>query len=179
MVSLNGSSANVSWTSLDVPHLPVSYTVLYSIVPQPPAEEENAVFQPPATSGVITGLVLLATYQIQVFATVTVGGVEIAGNKSHLVYFTNSSFSTVIVQLCKLRLIKNHLLCFFAVLSPTESETTSPSLTSTQVVVAILAVVTVICGTSVLTTLVILVYQRKKLRYSSIHWQPVIYLPGL
>ena len=153
MVSLNGSSANVSWRSLDVPHLPVSYTVLYSIVPQPPAEEENetiVVFQPPATSGVITGLVPLATYQIQVFATVTVGGVEIAGNKSHLVYVTNGSFSTVMVQLCKLRLIKINLLCFCAVLSPS-SETTSPSLTSTQVVVAILAVVTVICGTSVLT----------------------------
>ena len=115
MVSLNGSSANVSWKALDIPHLPVSYTLLYSIVPQPPAEEENetiVVFQPPATSGVVTDLVPLATYQIQVFATVTVGGEEIAGNKSHLVYVTNGSFSTVIVQLCKLRL-KNHLLCFF------------------------------------------------------------------
>ena len=92
VVSLNGSSANVSWRALDVPRLPVSYTLLYSRVSQPPAEEENetiVVFQPPATSGVITGLVPLATYQIQVFATVTVGGVEIAGNKSYLVYFAN------------------------------------------------------------------------------------------
>ena len=116
VVSLNGSSANVSWRALDVPHLPVSYTLLYSIVPQPPAEEENetiVVFQPPVTSGVITGLVPLATYQIQVFATVTVGGVKITGDKSHLVYFTNGSFSTIMVQLYKLRLIKNHTLCFF------------------------------------------------------------------
>ena len=106
VVSLNGSSANVSWRALDVPHLPVSYTLLYSIVPQPPAEEENetiVVFQLPATSGVITGLVPLATYQIQVFATVTVGGVKITGDKSHLVYFTNGSFSTVMVQLSERR----------------------------------------------------------------------------
>ena len=101
VVSLNGSSANVSWRALDVPRLPVSYTLLYSRMSQPSAEENETivVFQQPATSGVVTGLVPLATYQIQVFATVTVGGVEIAGNKSHLVYFANGELINHIYNL--------------------------------------------------------------------------------
>ena len=95
VVPLNEYSANVSWRALDVPFLPVSYTVVYSPVSQPPMEENNesaVVFPPPATSGVITGLVALTTYQIQVFATVTVDGAEIAGEKSNLVYFVNGEF---------------------------------------------------------------------------------------
>ena len=95
VISLNDYSANVSWGALDVPFLPVSYTVVYSPVSQPPMEENNesaVVFPPPATSGVITGLVALTTYQIQVFATVTVDGMEIVGEKSNLVYFVNGEF---------------------------------------------------------------------------------------
>ena len=90
VTSLDSSSANVSWTALDVPFLPVTYTVVYSCISHSPMEEKIAVFPPPAKSGVITGLRAQATYQIQVFATVTPDdGVEIVGEKSSLVYFAN------------------------------------------------------------------------------------------
>jgi hypothetical protein len=132
VISLNDYSANVSWRALDVPFLPVSYTVVYSPVSQPPMEETAVVFPPPATSGVITGLVALTTYQIQVFATVTVDGMEIVGEKSDLVYFVNE-------------------------LSPS-SQANPPSL---SIVAISLTVVVVFCGIAVLAILVMLFYRKK------------------
>ncbi|CAI8034277.1 Receptor-type tyrosine-protein phosphatase F [Geodia barretti] len=146
VVSLNESSTNVSWRALDVPFLPVSYTVVYSPVSQPPMEENNesaVVFPPPATSGVITGLVALTTYQIQVFATVTVDGAEIAGEKSNLVYFVNEY-------------------------SPS-SQANPPSL---SIVVILLTVVVVLCGIAVLAILVMLLYRKKKKQRSSYYVTP-------
>ena len=94
VISLNLSSINVSWRPLEVPFLPVTYTVVYSPVSQPLTDTEldeiRLVFPPPAVSGVITGLTAQTTYQIQVFATVTLrNGTKMEGERSNLVFFIN------------------------------------------------------------------------------------------
>ena len=99
VVWLNASSANVSWRGLSVPLLPVSYTVVYSRVSQTIRDqntmnETSVVFGPPATSGVITGLVSQVTYQLQVFASVTVNGEDRSGERSSLLYFANGECTT-------------------------------------------------------------------------------------
>ena len=103
VTSLNESSADVLWKGLTIPRLPVmTYTVVFSSVSQPHLQQKNEtilIIPAPATSQVITGLVSSATYQIQVFATVTVGGVEIAGERSSLVYFVNGE----LLSCCKPR----------------------------------------------------------------------------
>ena len=99
LVWFNTSSANVSWRGLSVPLLPVSYTVVYSRVSQTIRDqnitnETSVVFGPPATSGVITGLVSQVTYQLQVFASVTVNGEDRSGERSSLLYFANGECTT-------------------------------------------------------------------------------------
>ena len=48
----------------------------------------SAVFPPPATSGVIGGLDPATDYQFQVFATVTLDGVPLEGERSAPVTFS-------------------------------------------------------------------------------------------
>ena len=75
----------VSWNSIQ--DYPVDfYTVVYSPVSQRRRRQDggemSAVFPPPATSGVIGGLDPDTDYQFQVFATVTVDGVTLEGERS-------------------------------------------------------------------------------------------------
>ena len=66
-----------------------SYTVVYSPVSQRRRRQDggemSAVFPGTATSGVIGGLNPATDYQFQVFATVTVDGVPLEGERSTLV----------------------------------------------------------------------------------------------
>ena len=48
----------------------------------------SAVFTPPATSGVIGGVDPSTDYQFQVFATVTVDGVPLEGERSTPITFS-------------------------------------------------------------------------------------------
>ena len=85
MTSLNDTSVTVSWKVLIIPDFSIDYyTVVYSGMSQ---QQLSAVFPSPATSGVITDLTSPAIYQFQVFATVTVSGRTVDGEKSSPVYF--------------------------------------------------------------------------------------------
>ena len=87
MTSLNDTSVTVSWNNLIIPDFSIDYyTVVYSGTSQ---QQMSAVFPSPATSGVITDLASPAIYQFQVFATVTVSGRTVDGEKSSPVYFVN------------------------------------------------------------------------------------------
>ena len=107
VMSLNLSSFNVSWRPLEVPFLPVTYTVVYSPVSHPHTDTEldeiRLVFPPPTVSGVITGLTAQTTYQIQVFATVTLrNGTKMEGERSNLVFFINGeSLCLTLKSLCQ------------------------------------------------------------------------------
>ena len=86
VVVFSDTSVTVSWNVLDISI--DYYTVVYSRVSQQQNEEMSAVFSSPATSGVITDLDPTAIYQFQVFATVTVSGKAVDGERSIPVYFT-------------------------------------------------------------------------------------------
>ena len=86
VVVFSDTSVTVSWNVLDISI--DYYTVVYSRVSQQQNEEMSAVFSSPATSGVITDLDSTAIYQFQVFATVTVSGKAVDGERSIPVYFT-------------------------------------------------------------------------------------------
>ena len=86
MTALNGTAVNVSWNAVIIPDFSVDfYTVVYSPVSQRRRRQDggemSAVFPPPATSGVIGGLDPDTDYQFQVFATVTVDGVPLEGER--------------------------------------------------------------------------------------------------
>ena len=89
VTALNDAAVNVSWNVLDIPDFPDfsidHYTVLYS-------QQSDGAFSIPfpsyATSGVISGLDSPATYQFQVFATVTVDGTSLEGKSISPVNFT-------------------------------------------------------------------------------------------
>ena len=84
-MSLNDTSVTVSWNDLIIPDFSIDYyTVVYS---GPLQQQMSAVFPSPATSGVITDLASPAIYQFQVFATVTVSGRTVDGEKSSPIYF--------------------------------------------------------------------------------------------
>ena len=90
MTSLNDTSVTVSWDDLIIPYFSIDYyTVAYSRISQQKNKEMSAVFPPPATSGVITDLDPTAIYQFQVFATVTVSGRTLEGERSNPAYFVN------------------------------------------------------------------------------------------
>ena len=78
----NNTAVTVSWKSIQ--DYPVDfYTVVYSRLSQGHRRQEiRAVFTPPATSGVIDGLDSATDYQFQVFATATVDGVTLEGERS-------------------------------------------------------------------------------------------------
>ena len=78
IVAVNATAANISWNALIMSDVTVDYyTVAYSR-----DGENNAVFPAPATSGVITNLNGAAVYQFRVFATVTVNGSYLEGDRS-------------------------------------------------------------------------------------------------
>ena len=81
MTSLNDTSVSVSWTALIITGFPIdSYTVVYSPVSQD--REMTHVVSGSVTSTVITGLDPSSNYQFQVFATVTVDGEPLEGERS-------------------------------------------------------------------------------------------------
>lgn len=87
---MNDTTVNVSWTALEFPDLSIdSFTVVYRSYYDQMAEIEVNVV-PPATSCVITGLDSPAVYLFQVFATVTLNGMERVGERSNVTYFVNS-----------------------------------------------------------------------------------------
>ena len=87
--SLNTTSVNVSWDALIILDFSIDYyTVVYRRLPQQQdGREISAVFLPPTTSGVITGL-RTDMYQFHVFATVTVDDTPLEGERSAPVNFT-------------------------------------------------------------------------------------------
>ena len=88
---MDDTSVTVSWNDLIIPDFSIDYyTVVYSRVAQRRRrqDEEMAIFSPPATSGVITDLDSTDVYRFQVFATVTVTGRTVDGERSTPVYFT-------------------------------------------------------------------------------------------
>ena len=90
VIVLNDTSVTVSWN--EVPHFSIDYyTVVYSRLSEGGGRqnrEKSAQFPTPAISGVITDLDSTAIYQFQVFATVTVSGRTVDGERSNPVYFT-------------------------------------------------------------------------------------------
>ena len=85
MTKVLDTAVVVSWNSIQDYHVDL-YTVVYSQVSQRRRRQDGgemrAVFRSPATSGVIGGLDPETDYQFQVFATVTVDGVIIEGERS-------------------------------------------------------------------------------------------------
>ena len=83
---LTDTSVTVSWSPVVIPNFPIeTYTVVYSPVSESRRRQDGemtAEFPGPVTSGVITDLDLALSYQFQVFATVTVDGVPLEGERS-------------------------------------------------------------------------------------------------
>ena len=101
MSSLNTTSVNVSWDALIILDFPIDYyTVVYNQLPQQQdGREISAVFLPPTTSGVITGL-RTEMYQFHVFATVTVEDTPLEGERSTPVNFTTPGKNILDSQQC-------------------------------------------------------------------------------
>ena len=87
----SSAAVTVSWDALIVSI--DFYTVVYSHISHTLnlSSEIHAVFNSPTTSGVITGLHAGDIYQVQVFATVTVNGRMLVGERSTPVNFTCQS----------------------------------------------------------------------------------------
>ena len=96
VTALNGTAVTVSWNALvitDFPDFSIDhYTVLYSRVESQRRRRQDgtmsAQFPSNAMSGVIAGLDSPATYQFQVFATVTVDGTSLQGERSDPIRIT-------------------------------------------------------------------------------------------
>ena len=87
VTALNATAVTVSWNALVIPDFSIDhYTVLYSRVEsQRHRRHDEAMslqFPSTATSGEIAGLDSTATYQFQVFATGTVDGTSLEGERS-------------------------------------------------------------------------------------------------
>ena len=87
MTALNVTAVTVSWNALDIPDFSIDhYTVLYSRVESQRHRRQNGAmsvqFPSTAVSVVIAGVDSTATYQFQVFATVTVDGTPLQGERS-------------------------------------------------------------------------------------------------
>ena len=87
MTARSDIAVTVSWNAVIIPDFSVDfYTVVYSPVSQSRRRQDggemSAVVPPPATSGVIGGLDPATDYQFQVFATVTVDGVTLEGERN-------------------------------------------------------------------------------------------------
>ena len=89
MTSLTDTSVIVSWNALIITGHPIdSYTVVYSPVSQRRRRQDGEmtrVVSGSVTSAVITGLDPSSNYQFQVFATVTVDGQSLEGERSDIV----------------------------------------------------------------------------------------------
>ena len=83
---LTDTSVTVSWSPVVIPNFPIeTYTVVYSPVSESRRRQDGemtAEFPGSVTSGVITDLDPALSYQFQVFATVTVDGVPLEGERS-------------------------------------------------------------------------------------------------
>ena len=91
MATLNATAVTVSWNALVIPDFSIDhYTVFYSRVESQRRRRQDGAIQFPstATSGVIAGLVSMATYQFQVFVTGTVNGTLLEGKTSTPFSFT-------------------------------------------------------------------------------------------
>ena len=98
---MNSAEVHISWDALII-DVPIEYyTVVYSPLStgqhHRDVEEMSAVFVSPATSGVITISDATGSYQVQVFATVTLNGVLLHGERSLPFYFTCEELPYVIV----------------------------------------------------------------------------------
>ena len=83
MTAVNDTSVTVSWNVLIIPYFSIDYyTVVYSQVFQQENGEMNAVFPQPATDGVIAHLDSTVIYQFQAFATITISGRAMEGERS-------------------------------------------------------------------------------------------------
>ena len=83
VTSLSDTSVSVSWNALVISDFSIdSYTVVYIYSPVSGDGEMTAVFPGSVTSGFITDLDPALNYQFQVFATVTVYGVTLEGERS-------------------------------------------------------------------------------------------------
>ena len=87
VTALNDTSVYVSWNAVIIPDSFVDfYTVVYSPASQRRRRQDggemSAVFPGTATSGVMGGLDPATDYKFQVFATVTVDGVSLEGERS-------------------------------------------------------------------------------------------------
>ena len=91
MTSLNSTAVTVSWNALITSNISVDYyTVVYSqMIPNDSCqrEEKHAMFTSLTTSGVITNLHAGEVYTFQVFATVTVDGRRLKGERSSPINF--------------------------------------------------------------------------------------------
>ena len=90
VASLNDTSVIVSWTEVVIPDHDINtYTVIYSPVSQRRKRHEESemiiIVLGNVTSIVITGLNPSFNYQFQVFATVTVDGQTLEGDRSNTV----------------------------------------------------------------------------------------------
>ena len=93
MTALTDTAVIMSWNALVIPDFSIDhYTVLYSRVESQRRRRQDrtmsAQFPSTATSGVIAGLDSTATYKFQVFATVTVDGRPLQGERSSPLIFT-------------------------------------------------------------------------------------------
>ena len=87
VTALNDTAVTVSWNAVIIPDFSIDYyTVLYSQVEsQRHTRQDGAMsvqFPSTAVSVVIAGVDSTATYQIQVFVTVTVDGTPLQGERS-------------------------------------------------------------------------------------------------
>ena len=80
------TAVTVSWNAVVTPNFSIDhYTVLYNRAESQRRRRQDGAmsvqFPTTATSGVIAGLDSTATYQFQVFATVTVDGTQVEGER--------------------------------------------------------------------------------------------------
>ena len=80
------TAVTVSWNAVVTPNFSIDhYTVLYNRAESQRRRRQHGAmsvqFPSTATSGVIAGLDSTATYQFQVFATVTVDGTQVEGER--------------------------------------------------------------------------------------------------
>lgn len=88
MTVLNETAVNVSWKALTIPYFSVtSYTIMYSRLSQENEEISVEIF-PPDTFSVIFAPTSKHIYKFEVFATATVDGKSLEGERSNSVYLT-------------------------------------------------------------------------------------------
>ena len=93
MKALTDTAIIISWISLVIPEFSIDhYTVLYSRVESQRHRRQDGImstqFPSTATSGVIAGLNSTTPYQFQAFATGTVDGTSLEGERSSPISFT-------------------------------------------------------------------------------------------